>query len=166
MRKQYYGRVERLEPVSKKWVLLTPERKIEDELLIEAIKEEIDIHQARPDDLRITVTKETTVHSLKICNMCGFDMSDGIYKDESNHDPNFGLRDAEVYGRYDSPVLFDRTKCVFSLCEYCLVWLFESFAVPQTVIDLDGDNISTWHREMDPEETSRRSQARSSHLKR
>jgi hypothetical protein len=61
-----------------------------------------------------------------------------------------GLVDAEVSGGYSSTpgngsgALDDRTSYRFSLCEFCLDWLFSQFKIPPTVKDMDGDSIGPW----------------------
>ena len=61
-----------------------------------------------------------------------------------------GLVDAEVSGGYSSTpgngsgALDDRTSYRFSLCEFCLDWLFSQFKIPPAVKDMDGDPIGPW----------------------
>lgn len=62
-----------------------------------------------------------------ICNYCGLSCNVG-----PNGRGN-GLLDADVYGGYSSPnygALDDATKYSFSLCEFCLDWLFCQFKIP------------------------------------
>ena len=50
-----------------------------------------------------------------------------------------GLPDGFAYGIYGSTHLDDGTHYEFSLCEKCLVELFESFKIPVTIESFDDD---------------------------
>jgi hypothetical protein len=68
----------------------------------------------------------------KLCNKCGKSCSIDMF----NKTYDYGLIDARVFGSYHSPVLDDCTSYQFSLCESCLVDLFDSFIIPPTVYDV------------------------------
>lgn len=72
------------------------------------------------------LTKVVTVEIEEVedilCNKCGASL-----KCELNTN---GLVEAEVRGGYDSPHLTDGEIYEFSLCEKCLVELFENFKFP------------------------------------
>ena len=85
----------------------------------------------------------------KKCNLCGLPCD--IYGSipEEIRTPS-GLIDAKVTGGYDSTpgngfgALDDCTQYQFSLCEWCLDWLFEQFIIsPETkeigAFSADGD---------------------------
>jgi hypothetical protein len=79
--------------------------------------------------------------SLWACNGCGslcakVSPADGKFSD-------YGLVGAEVTGGYLSTYLRDCVRYRFSLCEACLVQLFDGFAVPPQVDHVDGDQEST-----------------------
>lgn len=68
-----------------------------------------------------------------VCNVCGH------LCDLNEDDGCSGLRDVTVEGGYDSTAgngdgaLDDLTSYNFSLCEFCLDWLFTQFVVPVKV---------------------------------
>jgi hypothetical protein len=73
-----------------------------------------------------------------LCNLCGLSLTigeDGWYKS------NAGLIDTEVYGGFLSTpgngygALGDMLCYKFSLCEFCLDWLFTRFKVQVKVTD-------------------------------
>ena len=73
----------------------------------------------------------------KICNMCGL----SCYLSEGDHGENSGMIDAEVTGGFfstpgnGSGALDDLTAYQFSLCEWCLDWLFGKFKKPPVLED-------------------------------
>ncbi len=78
------------------------------------------------------------------CNFCGMPLVL-----EAGSGPK-GLVDAEVSGGYSSTpgngsgALDDNTSYRFSLCEFCLDWLFSQFKIPPAVKDMHGDPIGPW----------------------
>lgn len=74
-----------------------------------------------------------------ICNCCGEPCST-CDTPELDQAP-MGLIDCTVRGCYDSTpgngtgALDDATTYTFSMCEFCLDWLFEQFQAPPTVSD-------------------------------
>lgn len=84
----------------------------------------------------------TTEH---LCNLCGLSCTLG--KDEGAAYPDLrgGLIDATVVGGYDSTpgngygALDDLVRHRFSLCEFCLDWLFSQFQIPVAVDDPMND---------------------------
>lgn len=64
-----------------------------------------------------------------LCNLCSLSCEIGEYD-------NYGLLNAEVSGGYESTpgngngALDDTMKYTFSLCEFCLDWLFTQFKIP------------------------------------
>jgi hypothetical protein len=69
-----------------------------------------------------------------LCNKCGKSL-----KQPAGCQNFCGLTEAVVRGNYDSPVLGDMTTNKFSLCEYCLKELFDSFVLPTDLYDyLEG----------------------------
>jgi len=83
-----------------------------------------------------------------ICNLCGFPCSP---PEESSLNNDMGLIDAYVCGGYDSTAgngygaLDDTVEYRFSLCEFCLDWLFEKFQIPVEVRDyIGGEEIEPW----------------------
>jgi hypothetical protein len=70
---------------------------------------------------KVTKTIEEEEIEDIICNKCGRSLK-GKY-DYS------GINELRVEGGYDSPVFNDGDKYIFSLCEYCLKELFESFEI-------------------------------------
>jgi hypothetical protein len=73
------------------------------------------------------------------CNMCG--LSCMLTESESPAGGLHGLINEEVYGGYLSTpgnghgALDDLTRYTFSLCEFCLDWLFSKFKVPVSIDD-------------------------------
>lgn len=80
-----------------------------------------------------------------ICNLCGnlcaLTRADGVVEDK-----RAGLQNAEVSGGYHSTAgngygaLDDMTSYHFSLCEFCLDWLFSQFVVPVKMTDYGTGN--------------------------
>lgn len=84
---------------------------------------------------------------IYLCNICGESCTIGSESD--NPRTVNGLIEATVTGAYMSTpgngttqgALDDRVRYKFSICEFCLDWLFHSvFKIPVQVIDLDGDD--------------------------
>lgn len=77
------------------------------------------------------------------CNVCGHPLQ------LEPNGPRCGLVDAEVEGGFDSTpgngsgALDDCTKYKFSVCEFCLDWLFTQCKIPPEVIEMHGDPDST-----------------------
>lgn len=77
------------------------------------------------------------------CNLCGLSCNLN-----SNH-PS-GLLFAEAVGGYDSTpgngygALDDGNVYTFSLCEFCLDWLFGKFRIPVTVRDYHTEEVQEW----------------------
>lgn len=69
-----------------------------------------------------------------LCNLCGLSCS--LTSDNGTQLELAGLIDARVLGGYHSTpgnghgALDDMTELHFSLCEFCLDWLFQCFRVP------------------------------------
>src|SRR5258708_22599734 len=83
-----------------------------------------------------------------ICNWCGESCTLGpLYDDVVAHG---GLIDAVVQGGYDSTpgngngALDDMTAYSFSLCEFCLDYLFQQFRIPPTVRCLIDNKEETY----------------------
>lgn len=78
-----------------------------------------------------------------ICNLCGLSCMLGR-KDIPSYGP-CGLINAQVCGGYESTpgngfgALDDLVRHRFSLCEFCLDWLFSKFKVPVVVDDPMND---------------------------
>jgi len=76
-----------------------------------------------------------------LCNLCGLTCALGQGRWRDNH----GLIDASVCGEYESTpgngwgALDDMTRHRFSLCEFCLDWLFSQFRIPVAVDDPSDD---------------------------
>ena len=87
------------------------------------------------------MTQQTSENKTpRLCNRCG--LSCALPPDEELVSPdNYGLIDATVYGGYFSTpgngdgALDDMSRYTFSLCEWCLDWLFQQFKVPVAVYD-------------------------------
>lgn len=62
------------------------------------------------------------------CNQCGGDCLLGGYPEDIK--VANGLLNAKVRGQYGSQNLEDMIEYQFSLCEKCLVKLFQSFQIP------------------------------------
>lgn len=80
-----------------------------------------------------------------ICNKCGASM----YNGKANIGNCFGLIEAKVSGGYDSPVLGDCETYTFSLCERCLLVLFNDCQVKPHFHDRiigDVDDLPVWER--------------------
>lgn len=85
-----------------------------------------------------------------ICNFCG--LSCDLYGSipEEIREP-CGLIDAKVSGGYESTpgngfgALDDCTQYKFSLCEWCLDWLFQQFQIPPAVNGIGAfSGIEKW----------------------
>jgi len=81
------------------------------------------------------------------CNMCGLLCTLG---DEATG-ADYGLINARASGGYESTpgnghgALDDCTHYTFSLCEFCLDWLFSRFKVPVKVDDyVSGEEAEPW----------------------
>ncbi len=72
--------------------------------------------------------------SGKKCNLCGLPCDEDA---GGNKMGDLGLIDARVRGEYGSDALVDFMEYRFSLCEWCLDWLFDQFKVPMVVTDWD-----------------------------
>ncbi len=74
-----------------------------------------------------------------LCNLCGLSCKPPNPSFSENED--LGLIDCVVSGGYDSTpgngegALDDTIAYEFSLCEFCLDWLFVQFKIPVTVSD-------------------------------
>jgi hypothetical protein len=74
-----------------------------------------------------------------LCNLCGLSCKPPNPSFSENED--LGLIDCVVSGGYDSTpgngkgALDDVTQYKFSLCEFCLDWLFVQFKIPVEVSD-------------------------------
>jgi len=77
---------------------------------------------------------------MTICNMCGESCDLKNFKDDSVMDEG-GLIDCKVSGGYSSTAgngygaLDDSTSYRFSLCEFCVDWLFQQFKTPPQTSD-------------------------------
>jgi hypothetical protein len=73
------------------------------------------------------------------CNVCGHSLQ------LEPNTPRVGLVDAEVQGSFHSTpgngsgALDDCTRYRFSICEFCIDWLFTQCRIPPQVIDMHGD---------------------------
>lgn len=79
------------------------------------------------------------------CNMCGYSCMLGC-ADHPTHGLG-GLINQRVSGGYESTpgngsgALDDCTAYTFSLCEFCLDWLFSRFMIPTTIVNnLDSEH--------------------------
>lgn len=78
----------------------------------------------------------TVDNSAPLCNLCGHSCWLGP---PTEHQKTGGLIDAKVCGDYESTpgngygALDDTERYRFSLCEFCLDWLFSKFQIPVTV---------------------------------
>jgi hypothetical protein len=85
-----------------------------------------------------------------ICNWCGESCSLGLPSEGPMIDG--GLLDAEITGGYNSTpgngdgALDDMTLYQFSLCEFCLDYLFEQFKIPPKVHCLIDDGKEETYR--------------------
>ena len=90
------------------------------------------------------MSTETSPAEDVACNLCGLScVLRGSAADLSEHG---GLIAARVSGGYDSTpgngcgALDDTTAYTFSMCEFCLDWLFAQFKIPvATTMYMDGD---------------------------
>jgi hypothetical protein len=75
----------------------------------------------------------------KLCNLCGLTLK--LIGPASDFNEISGLVDCKVSGGYDSTpgngegALDDTMEYKFSLCEFCLDWLFCQFQIPVEVSD-------------------------------
>jgi len=86
-----------------------------------------------------------------VCNLCGLPCVLNPLGDGSQPVEEGGLRDARVCGGYRSTAgnghgaLDDLTEYGFSLCEFCLDWLFGKFQVPVAVRNyMSDEQVETW----------------------
>lgn len=83
--------------------------------------------------------------TVKVCNGCGCECN--LCEDMFDVPVLGGLIDATVRGTYfstpgnGSGALEDVTNYGFSLCEFCLDWLFQQFRLPPRVWP---DGVSSW----------------------
>jgi hypothetical protein len=92
--------------------------------------------------------KEMNEH---ICNLCGLTC---ILNDRCrDYGCEHGLLDVQVQGGYESTpgngsgALDDTTFYTFSLCEFCLDWLFQQFKNPPKVYS--GWELEVWRSALD-----------------
>jgi hypothetical protein len=81
--------------------------------------------------MRVTKKIQQTVEVTDdiLCNRCGRSLKTKLDPDGEIY--NFdGLAECTVSGGYTSPCLSDMTNYTFSLCEPCLVDIFNSFKLP------------------------------------
>lgn len=85
------------------------------------------------------------VESNAICNMCGYSCALGCEGSLSR--ASYGMVNETVYGGYESTpgngsgALDDCTAYTFSLCEFCLDWLFSRFMIPVAIVNsLDSEH--------------------------
>lgn len=85
---------------------------------------------------------------MATCNMCGESCQ---LLDKSGADcGESGLIDCEVVGGYFSTpgngygALDDCTSYTFSLCEFCLDWLFNQFKIPPGTFDMIDGKEEKW----------------------
>ena len=83
------------------------------------------------------------------CNLCGLPC--GSPSSNPQQWSEQGLLDAHVCGGYDSTpgngegALDDMMEYRFSMCEFCLDWLFGKFQIPVTVRDyIAGETREPW----------------------
>lgn len=95
-----------------------------------------------------------TLEQKHLCNLCGETCVLGT-SDHPTYSPH-GLVDATVDGGYSSTAgngygaLDDMTRYKFSLCEFCLDWLFSQFSIPVAVSNyMLGDDFSSDSIEVD-----------------
>jgi hypothetical protein len=75
------------------------------------------------------------------CDFCGEPLQ------FEEHCERAGLVDVKVSGGYSSTpgngsgALDDRTVYKFSICEFCLDWMFTQFKIPPKMTELIGDGI-------------------------
>lgn len=94
------------------------------------------------------------------CNKCGlscklldYDKAEKINAQTAID--NHGLVKAEVYGGYDSTpgngfgALDDSSRYTFSLCEFCLDWLFQQFKIPVKEEDYTTGIVEEWKSAID-----------------
>jgi hypothetical protein len=107
-----------------------------------------------------TVKREVELEETKdiICNLCGESCSLGsAYNDGNDPDPldYSGLIEQTVTGGYNSTpgngngALDDMVRYSFSLCEFCLDWLFQQFTIPVAVDDPMNDYLTQEGETMD-----------------
>lgn len=84
------------------------------------------------------------------CNLCGLTCDLGTQDRQDGPSWQGGLLGVSVMGGYESTpgngcgALDDGTSYGFSLCEFCLDWLFEQFRVPVDVQDVHIDPTEAW----------------------
>lgn len=84
------------------------------------------------------------------CNLCGLTCDLGPQDRQEGCSWEGGLLGASVMGGYESTpgngfgALDDCTSYGFSMCEFCLDWLFEQFRVPVKVQDVHIDDPDAW----------------------
>jgi len=78
-----------------------------------------------------------------LCNLCGLTCNLPVGPADSGETDAHGLVEQVVYGHYASTpgnghgALDDMTAYKFSLCEFCLDWLFSRFKAPPRVFERD-----------------------------
>ena len=76
-----------------------------------------------------------------LCNLCGLPCTVGLPGDDLHQDHTAGLLNAVAVGGYESTpgnghgALDDMTAYHFSLCEWCLDWLFAQCRIPPLTTD-------------------------------
>lgn len=82
----------------------------------------------------------------RLCNLCGescYFTQDNRSADDKRFGSNYGLIDCTVSGGYESTpgnghgALDDLETYTFSMCEFCLDWLFKLFKIPPSLTDPD-----------------------------
>lgn len=99
---------------------------------------------AHDDDAKFCKNCGKKVEREATCNRCGLSCALG-------RDENCGLINQTVSGGYESTAgnglgaLDDCTRYTFSLCEFCLDWLFAQFKVPVKLDDyMSGGESEEW----------------------
>jgi hypothetical protein len=103
-------------------------------------KEELEFELANAKNRINEIKKELAASTL--CNLCGLycSLNDGDSRGEA-----YGLLHQRVMGGYcstpgnGSGALDDLTTYSFSLCEFCLDWIFEQCVVPPKVFPMHMD---------------------------
>ena len=105
------------------------------------------------------ITKQVDAIFDIVCNKCGKSMAldgeqrGGMIPDAHSRQEYLGLLNASVDGCYASDDLIDSHRYRFSMCEKCLVSLFQSFALPPTITeyamttDEDTDRNIEWSKD-------------------
>ena len=93
-------------------------------------------------DLAVGATMIATIVEDIACNLCGL----SCVLHEGKYSEHCGLIQARVSGGFFSTpgngggALDDTTAYTFSLCEFCLDWLFAQFAIPVATTNyMDGN---------------------------